>query len=164
MRMKKTFAACLMIWFFAAGICTMSWAAEMVNINTATEDELMKLDKIGPAKAAEIVKYRNENGPFTSIEDLKKVKGIGDATFEVNKDRIIADVPKTQETVTKSVKEQAADAVKKTTATVDSSVSPVAADIKAGQEKAASAVKKTQTGLESSIPPAVPAVTDTKKK
>ncbi|MGE0083261.1 MAG: ComEA family DNA-binding protein [Desulfococcaceae bacterium] len=106
MKVKKTFAACLMLCAFVAGICTMAWAAEMVNINTATEDELMKLDKIGSAKAAEIIKYRNENGPFASPDDLKKVKGIGDATFELNKDRIVTDLPKPDKAVKKSVKEK----------------------------------------------------------
>jgi len=143
--MKRAFAACLMICAFVAGICTMAWAAEMVNINTATEAELMKLDKIGAAKAAEIIKYRNEHGPFTRIDDLKKVKGIGDATFELNKARIVTDLPKT-----------AADAAEKTKAKMESS-SP-AADAK---DQAADAVKKAQTGVESAIPSAVPG---TKKK
>ncbi len=128
MKMKRAFAACLMICAFVAGICTMAWATEMVNINTATESELMKLDKIGPAKAAEIVRYRNENGPFKSIEDLKKVKGIGDATFDLNKDRIIADLPKTEGEVTKSVKEQAADAVKKTPPDTEAAIPPPVTD------------------------------------
>ena len=53
-----------------------------VNINTATEAELDKLPGIGPTKAKAIVEDRNKNGTFKSIEDIKRVKGIGDATFE----------------------------------------------------------------------------------
>lgn len=53
-----------------------------ININTATEEELQTLPRVGPAMSAKIVKYRDENGRFASIDDLKKVKGIGAKTFE----------------------------------------------------------------------------------
>jgi competence protein ComEA len=52
-----------------------------VNINTATVGELDGLPGIGPSKAAAIVAYRDVNGPFGSVSDLKNVKGIGDATL-----------------------------------------------------------------------------------
>ena len=61
---------------------------EKVNINTATVEEIAKLDKIGPSYAERIVQYRKENGPFTKPEDILKVKGIGPKTFELNKDKI----------------------------------------------------------------------------
>lgn len=61
------------------------YAAETsININTANVVELMQLKGIGEAKASAIVKYREEKGPFTSKEDLSKVRGIGDATVEKN--------------------------------------------------------------------------------
>lgn len=53
-----------------------------VNINTATEAELTTLSGIGPSKAAAIITYREENGGFKTIEDLKNVSGIGEKTFE----------------------------------------------------------------------------------
>lgn len=53
----------------------------IVNINTATIDQLKTLPGIGDSKAMDIINYRNQK-PFTKIEDLKEVKGIGDATFE----------------------------------------------------------------------------------
>jgi len=59
-----------------------------VNINTATTEELSTLPGIGPTKAQSIIDYRTTNGPFQSIEDIKNVRGIGDATFEKLKDRI----------------------------------------------------------------------------
>ena len=49
----------------------------LVNINTASADELTKLKGIGPAMAQRIVEYREENGMFHSSEDLQRVRGIG---------------------------------------------------------------------------------------
>lgn len=59
-----------------------------VNINTATAEELEKLDGIGPAIAKRIVEYRNTNGKFLSIDEIKNVSGIGEKTFEKFKDDI----------------------------------------------------------------------------
>lgn len=59
-----------------------------ININTATEAELTTLSGIGPSKAAAIIAYREENGGFKTIEDLKNVSGIGDKTFEKLQDAI----------------------------------------------------------------------------
>jgi competence protein ComEA len=62
------------------------FAAGPVNINTADAKTLAKeLQGVGPAKAEAIVKYRADKGPFKTIEDLKKVEGIGESTFESNK-------------------------------------------------------------------------------
>ncbi len=59
-----------------------------VSINTATKEELMTLSGIGESKAEKIITYRNDNGNFNSIEDLKKVSGIGNSIFEKIKDKI----------------------------------------------------------------------------
>ena len=59
-----------------------------ININTASEGELDSLSGIGPTYAKRIIEYRNGNGGFKSIEEIKNVKGIGDATFNKLKDRI----------------------------------------------------------------------------
>ena len=53
----------------------------LVNINTATLNELTALPGIGEAKANQIIAYREANGNFSSIEDIKKVSGIGDGIF-----------------------------------------------------------------------------------
>lgn len=59
-----------------------------ININTASVQELTTLPRIGPKKAAAIVEYRNKNGKFQRIEDIMKVKGIGEKTFLKLKDLI----------------------------------------------------------------------------
>lgn len=55
---------------------------EVVNINTGGVGELEKLPGIGKAMAERIIAYREENGPFKSIEDIVKVRGIGQVRFE----------------------------------------------------------------------------------
>lgn len=63
----------------------------IININTAGKEELVSLNGIGDVKADAIIMYRKENGLFKSIEDIKNVKGIGEATFLKIKDRITVD-------------------------------------------------------------------------
>ena len=62
--------------------------SSLVNINTATIEELQTLDGIGESKAKSIINHRNEFGKFNSIEDIKNVSGIGDSLFVQIKDKI----------------------------------------------------------------------------
>lgn len=55
---------------------------DKININEANEQTLLQLSGIGPSKANEIIKYREENGPFDIVSDITKVSGIGEKTFE----------------------------------------------------------------------------------
>lgn len=55
--------------------------AASVNINTADSALLDTLPGIGPSKAAAIIQYRTAHGPFSRIEDIQEVKGIGPSTF-----------------------------------------------------------------------------------
>jgi competence protein ComEA len=59
-----------------------------LSINTASMTELQTLPGIGEVKALAIINYRNDNGPFEKIADIKKVSGIGDSTFDKIKDYI----------------------------------------------------------------------------
>lgn len=59
-----------------------------ININTASAAELDKLPGVGEAIAKEIIEYREYNGNFSSIEEIKNVSGIGDSKFEKMKDYI----------------------------------------------------------------------------
>lgn len=62
--------------------------SKIININTASKEELMTLKGIGESKALAIIQYREEHGLFNSIEDIKKIKGIGEKMFDKIKDFI----------------------------------------------------------------------------
>lgn len=70
-----------------------SAADARININTASQKELTSLPGIGDTKAAAILADRTENGFYAAPEDLKRVSGIGDATFEKLRDRITTGNP-----------------------------------------------------------------------
>jgi len=53
-----------------------------ININKASVEELVELPRVGQAVAKRIVLYRQENGPFKKVEDIKSVRGIGDKVFD----------------------------------------------------------------------------------
>jgi competence protein ComEA len=59
-----------------------------INLNKADVNELQNLPGIGPSKAAAILEYRETNGQFRNVEDLKNISGIGDKTFDKLKDLI----------------------------------------------------------------------------
>ncbi|WP_415902895.1 ComEA family DNA-binding protein [Neptuniibacter sp. QD29_5] len=67
----------------------LSAFAAPIDLNTATAEQLAQnLNGIGVAKAEAIVEYRTNNGPFTSVDQLTEVKGIGAATVEKNRSNI----------------------------------------------------------------------------
>lgn len=65
-----------------------SSTGKKINLNKADEDNLQEIPGIGPSMAQKIILYRNENGDFKSIEDLKNVSGIGDKKFDSMKEYI----------------------------------------------------------------------------
>ena len=64
------------------------WESSKISINSATKEELLSLPSSGEAKANAIIEYRKKNGLFKKIEDIKNVKGIGNALYEKIKDYI----------------------------------------------------------------------------
>ncbi len=81
----SVFVALLIV--FTGTYCTA--AMEKININTASVEQLMQLDRVGATYAERIVEYREKMGPFENPEDIMKVKGIGQKTWDANKDRIV---------------------------------------------------------------------------
>lgn len=73
--MKRLYAAVLLCFACMVPV----WAA--VDLNSATEAQLQQLPGIGPTRAKAIVEDRNQHGPFASVEDLGRVKGIGEKTI-----------------------------------------------------------------------------------
>ncbi len=83
----RFFKACLV--FLMLGLSSPWVMADKININEVDAETLdAALDGIGPKKAEAIVKYREDNGPFKTIEDLTEVSGIGEKTLEKNRDKI----------------------------------------------------------------------------
>lgn len=78
----------LRAFLVASALSTVLLAAEPVNINTADAETLATLQGIGEKRADAIVDYRTRHGPFVSVDDLVKVKGIGVKTVEKNRDRM----------------------------------------------------------------------------
>ena len=81
--LKATLAALALV---ASG---MVFAAEPVNINTADAEALAEaINGVGLKRAEAIVEYRNQNGPFGSVDELVQVQGVGEKTLEKSRDRL----------------------------------------------------------------------------
>ena len=69
-----------------------AWAAQPVNVNAASAEEISEaLKGIGMSKAEAIVDYRNSNGEFKHVDELVNVKGIGIRTIDINREYILLD-------------------------------------------------------------------------
>lgn len=77
-----TFAAALLI------LPLLVTAADGININTASKDQLMQLNGVGETRAEAILEYRDKNDGFTSVEELTEVSGIGESTLQKNRDML----------------------------------------------------------------------------
>jgi len=72
-------------------INSRKYGVQIININSASYEEFLTLPGIGPTKAKAIIDYREQNGYFSSIEELINVNGIGESIFSKIKDRIKVD-------------------------------------------------------------------------
>jgi competence protein ComEA len=98
-----------LVALFAALFAYIGLAFAAVNINTATKEQLESLNGVGPVKAQAIIDYRTKNGPFKSLDDLKKVDGIGDATFDkIKKDVALSGQTKVAEAAKADAKKEEA--------------------------------------------------------
>jgi len=81
---------CLLLVFGGSALADAAGAAQSgrININTAPAAQLVKLPRIGEKMAQRIITFREKHGRFKRIEDLLKVKGIGEKLFERLKNRI----------------------------------------------------------------------------
>lgn len=75
---KKWIVALLLAFSLSSFAAFAAFAADKININTASTDELQLLNGVGPSTANAIVQYREQNGAFGSVEDLANIKGIGE--------------------------------------------------------------------------------------
>ena len=67
----------------------LAFSAESININTADKEALMSVIKgVGDKKAAAIITYRKENGPFKSIDELTNIKGIGQGIIDKHREML----------------------------------------------------------------------------
>lgn len=87
-RKQMYLAVLVTIAVILTGACYVS-AMDKVNINTAPVEQLSELDRVGAKYAQRIVEFREKYGPFKAPEDIMNVKGIGQKTWEANKDRIV---------------------------------------------------------------------------
>lgn len=69
-------------------VCIIEENNDLININEASFDELLNIPKIGESKAKDIIEYREKNGKFKSIDEIKNINGIKDAIFETIKNYI----------------------------------------------------------------------------
>ncbi|MEW5942361.1 MAG: helix-hairpin-helix domain-containing protein [Pseudomonadota bacterium] len=73
----------LLVALFACfALIGAAFAADPVDLNTATQAQLETVKGIGPAKAKAIIEYRTKSGPFKSVDDLEKVSGFGKKTVD----------------------------------------------------------------------------------
>ena len=130
---------------FAALLAYTGLAFAVVNINSATQDQLATLDGIGPVKAQAIIDYRKKNGPFKKIEDIKKVDGIGEATYNnIKKDLVLSGTTTgAGKPAEKKVSEKAKDTAEKTGAAIEKGAQKTADTIEKGAKDATKAVKES---------------------
>ena len=77
--LRKSFFALVLSLFLSI---SFAYAADKIDLNTATSEELQMLNGVGPSTADAIIQYRDAHGQFKTIDELANVKGIGDKKLE----------------------------------------------------------------------------------
>jgi competence protein ComEA len=90
MKLKRLFLSLCLALFLSTG---MAFAADKINVNTATQEELQTLNGIGASTAAAIIDYRDQIGEFKSLNSLLEVKGIGEKKLAKLSEQLIVSDP-----------------------------------------------------------------------
>ena len=91
--LKKGFIAIVMAMLLASGLV---FAADKVNVNTASMEQLQSINGIGESTATAIIEYREMNGSFSRISDLVNVKGIGEKKLAKLQDKVTTEQVKSK--------------------------------------------------------------------
>ena len=119
--MKKLFLALVMC------VALAGTAAAVVNINTASKEELTTIKGIGDKRAQEIIDYRKKNGDFKSVDELEKVPGIGPGTMKQIRSQVtVSGKTATDKAADKGTQTKASDVKKSETSKSDSMKSDTA--------------------------------------
>jgi len=119
--MKKLFLALIMC------VALAGTAAAVVNINTASKEELTTIKGIGDKRAQEIIDYRKKNGDFKSVDELEKVPGIGPGTMKQIRSQVtVSGKTTTDKPADKGTKTKTSDVKKSETSKADSMKSDTA--------------------------------------
>jgi len=78
---------CILVLFLI--LPAMLYAGESVNINTANKEMLMSIKGLGERRAEAIIQYRDKHGPFTTIDQLAEIRGIGQSLIDANRDILV---------------------------------------------------------------------------
>lgn len=89
--MRKIVLTLLAVFAFTMS----SFAADLIDVNTATQEQLEALMGVGPAKAKAIIAYRTEHGNFKTVDELDKVKGFTQKTIDKLRDQVTVSEAKT---------------------------------------------------------------------
>lgn len=93
--MRRTLVSLVLLAGLALPALADSEKSAVVNINTASVQELQFLPRVGPSLAQRIVAFREKNGPFKTAEELMRVKGVGEKTFDLLRPYVTTSGPTT---------------------------------------------------------------------
>lgn len=90
-RIADRTVAALVALVLLVGLAGAQAKGQVVNINTASEEQLALLPRVGPSLAKRIIEFRDANGRFKAREDLMLVRGIGESTYQLLEPYVVVD-------------------------------------------------------------------------